>query len=88
MSRFGPMRRLSAVVVLFALAGCGGSPKEAMNAESAPAGKAAQAKKAPDAKAQPTKPKDDDDEANTPYGVTSLDTSTRCPLLLAATTGG
>lgn len=44
MSRFVPMRRLSVVVVLFALAGCGGSPKEAMNAESAPAGKAAGAK--------------------------------------------
>ena len=57
----------------------GARPAGKAAAAKAPAGKAAQAKKAPDAKAKPTKPKDDDDEDNNPYGVTSLDTSTRCP---------
>jgi DNA-directed RNA polymerase subunit RPC12/RpoP len=46
------------------------------------AAKAAEAKKAPAVKATPPKPKDDDDDedgSSNPYGVTSLDTSPRCP---------
>jgi DNA-directed RNA polymerase subunit RPC12/RpoP len=48
-------------------------------------GKAPPAKAAPDkgitkAPAKPAKPKDDEDEENAnPYGVTTLDTTTRCP---------